>query len=103
MKKIIAGKLYDTEKAECIAGEDISLHNFYSTRESLYRTTKGTWLLHGESSAGGKYSKWTENSCGCGEGLKLMSKEEVLEWAENAQITDEEKAKIAELLAIEEG
>ena len=100
MKKIIDGKLYDTEKAECIADEGRSLHNFYSTSEALYRTASGAWFIHGESSAGGKYSKWNGNSCGWGEDIVPLEPDEVLAWAEQASIDSEEQARIAELIEV---
>ena len=100
MKKIIDGKLYDTSKAECIADEGRSLHNFYSTSEALYRTASGAWFIHGESSAGGKYSKWNGNSCGWGEDIVPLEPDEVLAWAEQASIDSEEQARIAELIEV---
>ncbi len=55
MKKIIGGKLYNTETADLVADRGISTHDFYQTNEALYRTQKGAWFLHGVSSAGGRY------------------------------------------------
>jgi len=100
MKRIIKGKLFDTAKSECIADEGRSLHNFYSTSEALYRTASGAWFLYGESSAGGKYSKWNGDSCGWGEGIVPLERDEVLAWAEQASIDSEEQARIAELLGV---
>jgi len=102
MKKIIAGKVYNTETAECVADENKSLDNFYSTSEALYRTKKGAWFKHGESSAGGSYSHWHGKSCGYGEDIIAMEPDQVVAWAENADIDDHEKSRIAELLGLEE-
>ncbi len=102
MKKIIDGKVYNTETAERIANEGKSLHNFYSTSEALYRTKNGAWFIHGKSSAGGAYSRWSGNSCGFGEDIIALERKEVLCWAEKASINDEEKSKIAELLELPE-
>lgn len=100
MKKIIDGKLFDTSKAECIADENKSLHDFYRTSEALYRTASGAWFIYGESSAGGKYSKWNGDSCGWGEGIVPLEPDEVLAWAEQADIDSEEQSHIAELLEV---
>ncbi|MCK9432626.1 MAG: hypothetical protein M0R00_06680 [Candidatus Omnitrophica bacterium] len=102
MKKIINGKVYNTATAECVADEGRSLHNFYSTTEALYRTKKGAWFKHGESSAGGSYSHWSGNSCGYGEDIIALEPDEVLLWAEQADIYDKEKTRIAELLNLPE-
>lgn len=102
MKKIIDGKVYNTETAECIADENKSLHNFYSTSEALYRTKKGAWFLYGESSAGGKYGRSDGNTSYGGSDIIALEEKEVVAWAENANIDDDEKTSIAELLNLEE-
>ncbi len=78
MKKIIDGKVYNTETAECIADENKSLHNFYSTSEALYRTKKGAWFLYGESSAGGKYGRSDGNTSYGGSDIIALEEKEVL-------------------------
>ena len=102
MKKIINGKVYNTETAECIADEGKSLHNFYSTSESLYRTKKGAWFIYGVSSAGGRYGSSCGNTLSGGEDIRAIDEKEVVEWAENTDIDDDEKSKIAEILSLEE-
>lgn len=102
MKKILDGKVYNTETAELIADEGKSLNSFYSTSEALYKTKNGAWFKHGESSAGGKYSHWCGNSCGYGEDIIAMEPDEVIAWAEDADIEDEGKSRIAELLELPE-
>ena len=61
MKKIINMKRYDTETAEKIGGwrNGTNYTDFRYCEESLYRTPKGTWFLHGE---GGPFSKYGEVS-----------------------------------------
>lgn len=50
MKKLIDGKLYNTETATII-GEHINWHgSFMDVVETLYRTQKGAWFLHGKRS-----------------------------------------------------
>jgi len=102
MKKIISGKVFNTETAECVADERNNLHNFYSTSEALYHTKNGVWFKHGESSAGGSYSSWHGNSCGYGEDIVVLTVEEVIRWSEEANIDDDEKSRIAELLELPE-
>ena len=102
MKKIINGKVYNTETAECIADENRSLYDFHSTSEALYRTARGNWFLHGESSSGGRYSKWVGNSCGGGEDIQALTPAQVVEWAEQARINDDDVAQITELLQLPE-
>lgn len=102
MKKIINGKVYNTETAECIADEGKSLCNFYSTSESLYRTKKGAFFIYGESSAGGRYGSSYGNTLSGGADIQAVDEKEVVEWAENADINDDEKSKIAEILSLEE-
>jgi hypothetical protein len=41
MKKIVKGKLYDTEIAERVYEE-----LYFNKRRTLYRTDKGTWFIH---------------------------------------------------------
>ncbi len=57
MKKIINGKMYDTEAAECVVfywnmlpSSDFSEESF-----SLYRTEKGAYFIHGK---GGPRTRW---------------------------------------------
>ncbi|KKW12674.1 MAG: hypothetical protein UY48_C0010G0026 [Candidatus Gottesmanbacteria bacterium GW2011_GWB1_49_7] len=102
MKKIIGGKIYNTETADLVADENNDLHNFYSTTESLFRTKKGAWFLHGKSSAGGQYGKSAGNMCIGGQDIIRMTEKEVLDWASTASISDEETETIANLLTAEE-
>lgn len=49
MKKVINGKVYNTETAEEVASYSFSNSNdFRYIREKLYRTKKGNWFLYGE-------------------------------------------------------
>ncbi len=62
MKKVIDGKLFDTEKATLIAeywnGLDYS--DFFNITEKLYVTSKGSYFLYGE---GGPMTEYRER-CG---------------------------------------
>lgn len=50
MRKIIDGKVYDTETAEKVAatssGYDVSLAGTTLHEDTLYRTRKGAWYVH---------------------------------------------------------
>jgi hypothetical protein len=104
MKKIINGKIYNTETATCIADENKSLFNFYSTSESLYRTKSGNWFIYGESSAGGRYGRSSEGGRteSSGEDIVAIKPEEAARWAETAHITSDEQAAIATALNLVE-
>jgi hypothetical protein len=78
VKSVIDGKLYDTEKAEYIAGWDNGQlnSNLDMVTEKLYQTKKGNFFLHREGGARSIYD---------GEpAIKpLYEEDEVKEWLEN--------------------
>lgn len=92
MKKVIAGKLYNTETAKLIGewtnglgGREL---NFLS--ESLYVTKSGAYFLFGEGGANTKYGVSVgNNSWSGGEQLQPMSPLSAREWAEE-NLTAEE-------------
>jgi hypothetical protein len=84
-KKIINGKLYNTETATLV-GEwcnNYPTNDFNYCDESLYRKRTGEYFLYGE---GGPLSKYREscgnNSWGSGEEITPLSAQEVMQWAE---------------------
>ena len=81
MKKVIKGKMYNTETATEIGGTGGNIHNFYATRETLFVTKKGNYFLHGESSAGGKYGTSDGNTSYGGEVIILQTPQEALNFA----------------------
>lgn len=98
MRRIVNGKVYDTEKAEEIGyyrnGRGRS--DFRWIEESLYVTSKGNFFLAG---AGGALTRYAEprykggslrdGGMGEGEGIIPLSKEEALSWCEeNLDIED---------------
>jgi hypothetical protein len=90
MKRIIEGKVYNTETAEKIA----SYHNGYSCsdfkycEESLYRTKKGAWFIAVEGGALSKYATPYGNATSGGDGLEPVSKEDARQWLEDHECTD---------------
>lgn len=85
MKKIINGKVYDTEKAQCVGGWSNGQYtsDFSYCSEDLYKKRTGEFFLYGE---GGPMSKYAE-SCGNNSwsgGAKIipLSYKAAQEWAE---------------------
>lgn len=85
MKKIINGRLYNTETAKKCGEYEPNPYrsDFKWFCESLYQKKTGEFFLHGDGNAASPYSK----SCGqnewCGtEIIKPMSYTEAQEWAE---------------------
>ena len=85
MKRIIRGKLYDTDKAKEVGSwqnmQDVrNLHHF---TESLFQKRTGEFFLHGQ---GGPMTQYAEaigqNSWKGGERIMPMSYEEARAWAE---------------------
>ena len=85
MISIINGKRYNTKTATLVA-EDSYLYasDFRHYTESLYRTPKGAWFLHG---IGGPMTRWGEGNMqdgrSGGEGTEVLSSEEAQAWLES--------------------
>lgn len=81
MKKIIYGRMYDTETAELIAEHEFGdPENFDYTFEALYRTPSKNYFIFGE---GGPLSYYAKRS-GWDTGWDIipMTRAEALEWCE---------------------
>jgi hypothetical protein len=90
MKKIMDRVIYDTEKAEQIA-EYSSGHNpgdFEHFTETLYKTKKGNWFLHGEGGPSSPYTERVGSSTSGSEEIQPMDEDEVIEWCERRQMID---------------
>lgn len=92
MKKIINGKVYDTEKAKKVASwySSYARNDFHYYEEELYRKKTGEFFIYGEGNAASPYSR----SCGqnewCGgEKIVPMTFKEAQEWAEKHLDGDE--------------
>lgn len=91
MKRIIDGKVYNTETAEEIA----SWHNGYyggdfkRCEESLYRTPKGSWFLAGEGGPMSKYARPAGNMTSGGDGLEPLTPDEARRWLEEKDFVAE--------------
>lgn len=94
MKKVIEGKLYNTETANLLGGNTNGLGgtdlNFIS--EELYLTKSGAYFLYGEGGANTRYSVSVGNNSWSGsEQIYPMSPQSAREWAEK-NLTAEEYA-----------
>lgn len=85
MRKVIKGKLYDTDKATMVAewSNDFYVTDFHHFSETLYRKRTGEYFIHGE---GGPMSRYAE-SCGQnqwqgGEAIKPLTYDEAKRWME---------------------
>ena len=102
MKKVIDGKLYNTETADRLHdwNNRCPCSDFQYCEEALYRTKKGAFFLAGSGGPMSKYAQAIEqNSWGGGEGLEPLSTEEALNWAETHDMDPDE---IAEIWPVEE-
>lgn len=85
MKKVIDGKVYNTDTADLIASYNngMSRRDFGWCEEDLYKTKKGAWFVHGE---GGAASRWAEqvrkNEFRGGEGIEMLSEIDARTWCE---------------------
>lgn len=85
MKKVLNGKLYDTEKAQRLASwENIQdVRSFNHMEETLYRKRTGEYFLHGEGEARTRYARQYEGHMwGHGEEIIPLTVEAAQNWAE---------------------
>lgn len=85
MKKIVNGKVYDTEKARAMGSDSYSSSgDFNHWSETLYQKRTGEFFLHGE---GGPMTKYAvsigQNSWSGGEKIIPLSMEAARKWVED--------------------
>lgn len=87
MKKVIEGKLYNTETAELICewSNGYFCSDFEHCWENLYKTKKGNWFLYGEGGAMSKYAKSSGDGRRGGSDITCLTKEEAIEWLEQKE------------------
>lgn len=92
MKKVIKGKLYNTDTATLLGkyANEYGNTDFNYIRESLYRTKSRAYFIHGEGGGLTMYAVSAGNNTWCGgEKIIPMSREAAREWAEkNLEIDD---------------
>lgn len=91
MKKIIGGKLYNTETAKKLGfwNNGRSCCDFSYMEEALYQKKTGEFFLYGYGGALTGYAKRTGDSRGEGEKITPLSVDEAKEWAEDHLDADE--------------
>ena len=103
MKKIINRKMYNTETATMLGQywNGIGSSDFRTLTETLYKTKKGEYFLHG---SGGPLSKYSE-PCGsngmCGsEDIIVLTKDQAIDWAEENEVVElfEENGEFADVI-----
>ncbi len=84
MKKIINGKVYDTNTAEFLNSwnNGHSTSDFDYVKETLYRKKTGEYFLHGVGGARTCYCSHYGDSWGGGEAIKPLKYESAQKWAE---------------------
>lgn len=91
MKKVIDGKLYDTEKATKIADywNGLGADDFRFVHEELYVTVKGNYFLYGE---GGPMTEYAEsfgpNSWSGSSNIFSFTREQAYEWLVHREKTE---------------
>ena len=101
MKKIIGGRVYDTEKARELGtyANAGSWRDFSHLEETLYRKKTGEYFLFGE---GGPMTRYAEaegqNSWSGGRRIMPMSYDEAREWAEEHLEADEYESIFGEIV-----
>lgn len=92
MKKIINGKLYNTETAKVLGywDNDLSIRDFNFCSEKLFLKKTGEYFLFGNGGANSKYSR----SCGqnewCGDSKIIpLTESEARDWSETHLNADE--------------
>ena len=85
MRKVIEGKLYNTETAALVATDSYSYYGdlgYWS--EEIYRTKRGNWFLAGEGGAMSKYAQAIgQNEVGGGSAIIPLTEGEALAWLED--------------------
>lgn len=91
MKKIINGKVYDTDKARELGSDSYSNpRDFSHWSETLYVKRTGEFFLHGEGGPASRYAERVEqNMWSGGEQLIPLTYDKAREWAEEHLSGDE--------------
>lgn len=85
MKKVINGRLYNTETAKHIGNysNDLSYDDLKYFDEDLYLKKTGEFFLSGSSGAFGKYAESVGANSWCGgSGIVPITEQEAKEWVE---------------------
>lgn len=91
MKKIINGKVYDSETAKLVGhwNLDESVTDFSWYEEDLYRKKTGEYFIHGSGNAASKYAEHAYGSWEGGAAIIPLTFEQARDWAEEHLEADE--------------
>lgn len=91
MKKVINGKVYDTDTAKKCGDWDNGYYtnDFHFCAETLYQKKTGEFFLHGEGHALSKYAHHSGTNSGWGERIIPMAYDQAQKWAEEHLTGDE--------------
>lgn len=101
MKKIINGKVYDTDTAKGVGewSDGQSWRDFSHVEETLYRKKTGEFFLHGFGGPATRYAQATgSNSWTGGERIMPLTFQEARKWAEEHLDADEYEAIFGEVV-----
>ena len=101
MKKIIKGKLYDTDTAKQVGewGNGLGRSDFRYCEENLYLKKTGEFFLHGKGGAMSKYCEISAdgNERSWGEKIVPLTVDEAKAWAEEKLDADDYQAIFGEI------
>lgn len=99
MKRIINGKVYDTEKArECGSDSYSNCRDFRHWSEVLYQKRTGEFFLHGSGGPMSRYAERVEqNTWSGGEQIIPLTYDSARQWAEEHLTGDEYEAIFGEV------
>ena len=82
MKKVINGRLYNTETAQKIEEywNGYGSSNFDFCKEVLYKTKNGRYFLHGEGGAASKYASHSGRNLDAGDQISEFTRRDAMEW-----------------------
>lgn len=89
MKKIINGKMYNTETAKELGFWSNGENGFGFCDEWLYRKKTGEYFLYGKGGGMSKYCSYNGNMYGPGERITPLTEAEAKKWAEDYLDADE--------------
>lgn len=90
MKKIINGRMYNTETATPIVENNQINGSFFGYEETLYRKKTGEFFLYGKGGPASKYAHpGISGGWDAGEKIVLIPEEETKKWLERFEFMDE--------------